>query len=227
MERYIFTGVVAITLLALGVAFFLPSSAPQGPLYLPWQIEKTASGSTRVFGLELGSSTLGEARQRFQESFEVSMFANDDGKKVVEVYFDTIALSGLRARVVLVMALTAEQLNGFYERGVRIATMGSGNRKVTLADSDLQALLALPIASLTYIPRSNLDADVVLARFGHPAERIRETDSKEGIEHWLYPLQGLDIAVHEKGREVLQYVQPARFELLRKPLLEKGALISG
>jgi len=226
MERYTFLGVLLLTVLALGVAMLMPGKAPEGPVYLPWEIEQTASGSTSVFGLELGQSTLADAERRFAESYEVSMFARDGGEKVVEAYFDTIALSGLRAKVVLVMGLTPEQLNGFYERGVRIATMGGGNRKVTLADDDMVALAALPIATLTYIPKADLSADLVAARFGQPAERVREKGAEGSVEHWLYPQHGLDVALHEKGKEVLQYVQPARFELLRAPLLEKGELVS-
>lgn len=227
MERHIFLIVLVSSLLALAIGLMLPGEQAQGPVYLPWQVERTASGSTRVLGLELGKSTLADAHQRFEESYEVSMFARDDDSKVVEVYFDTIALSGFRARVVMVMALNPEQLEGFYQRGVRIATMGSGTRKVTLADNDLQLLATLPIASLTYIPKANLDAELVVARFGKPAERIREKGSDSSVEHWLYPEMGLDLTLHEKGKEVLQYVQPASFEALRQPLLEKGELLPG
>jgi hypothetical protein len=226
MERYIFLGVLFFTLIALGIGMLLPGKPVQdAELYLPWQIEKTVKGSSRVFGLELGTSTLLEAQNRFRELYEVSLFSRDDGDKVVEVYFDSITLSGLRARVVLVMDLTPEQLNGFYERGVRIATMGSGGRKVTLDDADLLSLASMPIASLTYIPKSQLNAELVQARFGTPAERIREKDSESIVEHWLYPHYGLDLILNEKGKEVLQYIQPERFDSLRKPLIEKGGII--
>lgn len=227
MERHIFLGVVLFTLLALGIALMFPGQQPQGPVYLPWKIERTEGGSSRVFGLELGRSTLQEAQQRFEESYEVSLFARDSGSKVVEAYFDTIALSGLRARVVVVMALTPEQIDGLYQRGVRIANLGGGTRKVTLADSDMQFLATQPIASLTYIPKADLNAELVLARFGKPAERIREKNTGSSVEHWLYPEWGLDLTLHEKGKEVLQYVPPAKFEALRQPLLEKGELIPG
>jgi hypothetical protein len=226
MERYIFLGVLLFSLVALGIGWLLPGKAPDETVYLPWQIEQTANGSTRVVGLELGHSTLGDAEQRFNEPYEVSMFARDDGNKVVEVYFDSITLSGIRARVVLVMGLSEEQLNGFYERGVRVATMGSGTRKVTLHDSDFRALTTLPIASLTYIPVKNLTPELIQARFGQPAERILEKGAESPVEHWLYPQLGLDLALHEEGKEVLQYVQPARFESLRKPLMEKAERLS-
>jgi hypothetical protein len=226
MERYIFLGVLLFTLLALGLGMLLPGKAPEEAVYLPWQIETTASGSTRVIGLELGQSTLAEAEQHFKEPYEVSMFARDDGQKVIEVYFDSIALSGFRARVVLVMALSAEQLNGFYERGVRVATLGSGTRKVTLHDNDFRSLASLPIASLTYIPKMSLSPELIEARFGKPVERLLEQGTESPVEHWLYPQQGLDLILHQKGKEVLQFVQPVHFEALRRPLLEKGERIN-
>jgi hypothetical protein len=230
MERYIFLGVLLFSLLALALGILVPGNTEKGAepvaVYLPWQIETTPSGSSRVFGLELGHSTLGEAQQRFNAPYEVSMFARDGGERVVEAYFDNTALNGLRARVVLVMALNPEELEGLYERGVRIATMGGGKRKVTLADDDMQRLAAMPIATLTYIPKSNLTAELVEARFGRPAERIREKGGESGVEHWLYPQQGLDVTLHEKGKEVLQYVQPLNFELLRQPLMVQGELLA-
>jgi hypothetical protein len=230
MERYIFIGVLLFSLLALALGILIPGNTEKGAepvaVYLPWQVERTVTGSSRVFGLELGHSTLAEAQQRFNEPYEVSMFARDGAERVVEAYFDSITLNGLRARVVLVMELSDEELDGLYDRGVRIATMGSGSRKVTLADADLQRLATMPIGSLTYIPKSNLTAELVQARFGSPAERISEKGTENKVEHWLYPQLGLDLALHEKGKEVLQYVQPARFELLRKPLIEKGELLT-
>ncbi|MDH5785118.1 MAG: hypothetical protein OEZ16_05835 [Chromatiales bacterium] len=225
-ERYTFVGVLLFSIVAVGLGIMLPGEQKEKPLYLPWMIEKTEGGSIRVLGLELGKSTLYEAQQRFQEVYEVTLFAHPDGSKVVEAYFDQTALNGFRARVVLVMKVSPEQLEDFYQRGVRIATLGSGTRKVTLADTDLKLLTSMPFDGLTYIPRANLTAELVEARFGTPAQRIRK-EGKEGVvEHWLYPEKGLDLSLHENGKEVLQYVVPTHFEELRKPLQVKGDLLS-
>lgn len=225
-ERYTFLGVLLFSLLAVGLGLMLPSGQEEEPLYLPWQIENMPNGSIRVLGLELGKSTLRDAQERFQEIYEVSLFVHPDDSKMVEAYFDQTSLNGLRARVVVVMSMSPEQLTGFYQRGVRIATLGSGTRKVTLADSDLEALAAMPFDSLTYIPKANLTAELIEARFGTPAQRIRNKGKDGMVEHWLYPEKGLDLSLHEKGKEVLQYVLPARFDALRRPLLEKGERVS-
>lgn len=219
MERHIFLSVLAVTIIALAVAMFIPGQRGEMPDNLPWQIEQTPSGSTRVFGIELGKTTLGEVEQLINEPAEVSLFAKDDSQQVVEAYFDNVDFSGLRARMVLVVALGQEEIEAMFERGERIATMGSGTRKVTLSDEDMRRVRNTPVAVITYIPRINLDAAMIEKRFGSPALRVKE---KEGdIEHWLYAEKGLDIALDPKGKEVLQYVPPKRFDDLLRPLQEK------
>jgi hypothetical protein len=180
----------------------------------------TPDGGSRVLGIELGRTTLGEAELAFGEPAEVSLFATDKGDKVVEAYFDSVDISGIRARIVVVMALSGEQIEGMYERGVRVANMGGGRRKVTLADADMAALKRSAVGSMTYIPRANLDAALVEKRFGQPAERIAEAEGM--TEHWLYPEKGLDIALNPEAKEVLQYVRPEHFERIRAPLLEEA-----
>ena len=86
--------------------------------------------------------------------------------------------------------------------------------------ADEAAALAAPIRGLAFIPGAQLDEAVILERFGQPAERIRVNDHQE---HLLYPAKGLDLVLDSKGRELLQYVAPARFDALRAPLLAQAA----
>jgi len=219
MERYTFLAVLFVTLLALGIAIFIPGKHSEKPTNLPWQIEHTQSGSTRVFGIELGKTTLAEAEAIVKMEAEVSLFAKENGQKVVEAYFDNVDFSGLRARMVVVMGLEQSEVEAMFERGARIANMGGNMRKVTLSDEDLRKVGNTPVAVITYIPRINLDEAMVEKRFGVPAQRIAEKEG--GITHLLYPAKGLDIAVDPEGKEVFQYVAPSDFERLLKPLQEK------
>lgn len=223
MEKHTFLSVLAVTLVALAVAMFIPGKQAEKPSNLPWQIELTPSGTTRVFGIELGKTTLAEIEALIREPAEVSLFARDNGQRVVEAYFDNVDFSGLRARMVLVMELGQQEIEAMFERGARIATMGGGTRKVTLSDEDMLRVRNTPVAVITYIPRINLDASMIAKRFGNPAQRIKEKGGE--VEHWLYPEKGLDIALDPKSKEVLQYVPPARFERLLQPLREKGEVL--
>ena len=120
--------------------------------------------------------------------------------------------------MVLGFDLTEAELNGIYNRGVRISTMGSGTRKVTMHPDDIAYLHKIAISSITYIPATNLDADIIQKRFGEPAERIQENDA---TEHWLYPQKGLDLVLNRDAKEVLQYVQPAHFSAISEPLKQQ------
>ncbi len=216
MGRHVFLSVLGFSVLAVLIGVFVLPGKETRDVRLPWQIHLTADGGSRVLGVELGRTTLGEAELAFNEPAEVSLFVHESGQRVVEAYFDRVDISGIRAKIVVVMDVTGSQLAGMYERGVRVANMGGGRRKVTLADEDLMQLKQMPVASMTYIPRANLDEALVEKRFGVPAERIAEPEGK--TVHWLYPEKGLDIALNPEEKEVLQYVRPESFERIRAPL---------
>ena len=216
MGRHVFWTVLGISILAVIIGILMPGQPREKAVNLPWQVETMADGSTRVFGLVLGKSTLHDAQQIFQEEAELSMFASDDGKRVVEGFFNQLTLSGLRARMVVAMDYSAQELEAIFNRGARISTMGSGKRKVTLSGEDKIAAMHVPIASITYLPKTNLDGTLVEKRFGKPGDIVKE--SKTDVEHWLYPDLGLDIALSDEQRDVLQYTLPSKFENLVAPL---------
>lgn len=217
-ERYLFLGVLVFSLLAIAVAMFVPGRQDHRPEMLPWAIALHEDGTSTAFGLRLGHSTLGEAEQLFQTELELILFQSPQGRRVAEGYFDGVTLSGLAAKLVLEAALSEEDLQGMFERGLRIATMGNGSRKVTLHPDDVARLRVTPIASLTYLPRAHLDDALVEKRFGVPARKVNEPGGD--VVHWLYPERGLDVAVSAGGKEVLQYVAPRDFSRLMAPLLE-------
>ena len=203
-------------LLALAVAMLLPGPPRETPIHLPWQIERLEDGSTRVFGLTLGKSTLQEAEQLFQEEAVISLFAKDDGERVVESFFKKVTLSGLKAKIVVVLDYSQPELQAVYDRGARIATMGSGQRKVTLSTDDVRDAMQRPIVTITYLPSANLDSELIEKRFGAPERKIQE--EKSDIVHWLYPELGLDIVLSDEEKDVLQYTMPSRFDQLVAPL---------
>jgi hypothetical protein len=220
-ERHIFAGVIGFTLLSLALAMLIPAGDSEHVgQHLPWQIDRDVDGHTRVFGVTLGKTPLSELEYLIREPVVISLFARDSGERVVEAFFDNVALGGLRAKMVVVMDFDSATLEGLYQRGVRIATLGSGTRKVTLASEDMALVRTAPIASITYLPRSRLSEELIARRFGEAAEHI--TEGEDGTSHWLYPELGLGIALPPRGGTVFQYVLPGRFEALRQPLLTLG-----
>jgi hypothetical protein len=219
-ESKIYWGVGIVSVLVLAGAFFKPADNRKEDL--PWHIEHPAPDSVRVFGLTLGSSTTEEAELRFKEEAKPSLFKSPEGKIVAEVFFEQVDLSGLRSKVVLTIDVPEADLNGMYERGLRMASTGSG-KKITMTPDDVATLRKLPIASLTYLPSLHVEEAMFLKRFGEPAQRVRE--KKSGLVHWLYPQNGLDVTLGGGEKPLLQYVPPKDFDKLARPLLADGEVL--
>ena len=216
MDKKIIGGVIALTVVSITVLLMLPEPAKQAPDTLPWKITHPSPDTSRVFGITLGQSSLGELERVFKEQTEVSLFKASDGKMLVEAFFDELNLNGLKAKFVLTIAVPAEELDGMFNRGLRMNSTPSGKR-ITLSADDLVRVRNAPVASLTYLPSVRLEEELITKRFGTPAQRIRET--KSGAVHWLYPQHGLDVTLGGEEKPLLQYVSPKNFELLRAPLL--------
>lgn len=222
MEKKIIWGVIALTVVSISILLMLPSSAKHIPDTLPWNITHPTPDTSHVFGITLGQSSLNDLERLFKEQTEVSLFKTGDGKMLVEAFFDELNLNGLKAKFVLTLAVPPQELEGMFNRGLRMNSTSSGKR-ITLNADDLARARAAPVASLTYLPSVRLEEAVIAGRFGAPAQRVRET--KSGTVHWLYPQHGLDVTMGGDEKPLLQYVSPGDFELLRAPLLANGEIL--
>jgi len=223
MGNNIFLKVLGGSILAIVVGVYLSTlKVPEAEVsrfpnsVYPWQIELLPSGNTRVFGLEIGESTLGEAEQSFKEAAEITLFVAKDAEPVIEGYFSQVKIAGLKAKMVMSIELPKDQVEAMLSRGARISTLDSGTREVTLSNEDAQQVRQLPIRSITYLPSIHLDSELIEKRFGLPTEKI--ADSVSDAVHWLYPDKGMDIALSEENKEVIQYIVPAKFDTLMLPL---------
>lgn len=224
MDKKIILGVIALVIVSLTVLLMVPDNTVNTPETLPWKITHPTPDTSRVLGITLGQTSLDEAAQAFKHEAEVeiSLFKPTEGAMGVEAFFEEVNFNGLKAKIVLTFNLPPEELQNMFQRGLRLNSTPSGKR-VTLAHDDELRVRQAPIASLVYLPNVRLEENIFAKRFGEPAQRVRET--KSGVTHWLYPQLGLDIAVSEKEKPVLQYVAPKDFELLRAPLLANGEIL--
>ena len=221
MERKIYWGIALIALLILGVAF-LQGDQPAEKSDLPWHIGHPTADTSRIFGITLGLSNTNEAEQHFKEAAKPILFKSPSGQLVVEVFFEQVNLAGLKARVVLNIAVPDAELHGMFERGLRMNATGSG-KEITMTPDDIASVFTMPISSLTYMPSVRLEDAVFAKRFGQPVLRIRE--KKSGAVHWLYPQHGLDITLGGGEKPLLQYVPPKDFDKLTQPLLANGEIL--
>ncbi len=203
-------------LLVLGMLSFIrfPDTppTPQNVTPMPWEIEILAEGESRVFGLKLPVDTLNDARQLLGSDMEVALIQQADKPASLEAYYSRINAGMLTGSMILVLAIEAEQIKALQQRARKPQILQSGGKKQALAVEDLDAVFNLPILGISFLPAASLDADLAIARFGHPDERSRLSET---VEQLFYPKQGLIITLDAKGKDVLQYVAPCDFSRLR------------
>ncbi len=182
---------------------------------LPWLITAHADGSSDALGVKLGSSTLADARQQFGPDTQLAIIAAPGENGTLEAFVDPAQAGFIAGKLVITADLPAARLKAMRDQALKSEFMESTTRKYTLRDADMADALQARIVSLSFIPQASLDADIILARFGQPASRVRSTAHQE---HFLYPDKGLDVLMDDEGKELLQYVAPRDFERLRQPL---------
>lgn len=211
--------IIALILAALVLPFLVPIGSQRAGVdpeaNLPWQIDVDGQGGSRVFGLRPGVSTLGEVRQRLGGELEVAIIAAPDEVGTLEAYVAQVPLGFVLARVIVTVDAEKSQIVAMRERALKAVHMESTTRKIKLHPEDLVAVDSLPIKAISVIPTVNLDEATVIQRFGQPGERIALGEKRV---HLLYPDKGLDVVVDADGKELLQYVAPRQFSLLREPL---------
>jgi hypothetical protein len=182
---------------------------------LPWQIDKLPDGSIRVFGIELGASTLGDAVHSLGGDAEIAVMTDKDGNSSLEMYFSSYRAGLLSGKLILLGDIDREVLATLKDRAASREVMKSTARKYVVNDSDRTQAYRARVKHIAFIPSVNLDEDIIRKRFGDVAETVQVGDD---VKHFLYPALGLDVALSETGKEVLQYVAPADFASFTAPL---------
>jgi hypothetical protein len=209
-RRYIIFGFIVF--LAL---FFLAMPDPQigeklQTAEFPWNITLHEDGSSEVFSLKPGISTLQDVQARFHEAEAIAIY-HGQSQDSLEAYFDTIKIGPLEAKLVITLNASKEELEQMLERARGIALSGDADRKIKLSSDDQLQALQRTISGITFIPKySGLDSDFIKERFGEPAAWLR---LNENAVQYFYPDKGLSILIDAKGKEVLEYKHPAQFIL--------------
>jgi len=210
--KYYIALLIAI-LVVLGQMFFSghEESSNQPVTGLPWQIEILPDGDTRVFGITLGHTTLGEAIEQLGNDMDLAIIAAPYEAGTLEAYYSHYSAGPITGKLILVMDITTDALSPIRER----AFQNSGTRKYHLHPDDLPIAYRTPVKVISFLPSFNLDKEIVQFRFGAPVEIIQvQTQQK----HFLYPDKGLDIILNTDGKDILQYLSPDEFSAYRAQL---------
>jgi len=223
---------LALSLVALIAAalilpvFFVPDGANHGARtdLLPWNVEVLPDGSSKVMGMQLGVTTLSEARSLFGPDMDVAIVTAPSEAGALEAYVASAKAGYITGRLVLVLEATGETVAAMRERASKTEYMESTTRKSTPTADDMTSIMAMPIRSIAFIPSINLERSAIEERFGAPDSMIRANDHQV---HLLYPGRGLDVIIDSKGKELLQYVEPRHFDVLTAPLKDIATTTSG
>ena len=172
---------------------------------LPWQIEILPDGSTKVFALHLGYSRLSDAVKTLGDDVEVAVIAASDEVGKLEMYFRSYRVGLLSGKIILTTDASEQSIKQWRDNAIKADYVPTGRaKKYILSENDIATALEEKITGLTFIPSVNLDEEIIRARFGEPDKR----EQSDGVIHFLYINKGLDIALYDDSKEVLQYVVP-------------------
>lgn len=214
------TLIIVLILFASGYWFYNSMVTPQEGstvrvLNLPWQITVLDDQTLHVLDLDIGKATLADAVNILKSEYNLAWFENQDGSLSLEAYFIRVSMSGLRAKVLL--ELDAKGLDKEYliKHSGKPEIQSSRTIKYPLDDL-AQELNNRVIHSLTYIPVSNIEPELLKKLFGQPEESLAVN---ENTEFWLYPEKGLVISYSKRGKEVFQYIPVGNFSRLKQSIL--------
>ena len=212
--KYTVVLLVLITL-AIGLLLLSPDTdneQAEEPLTgLPWQIDSLPDGSSRVFGITPGQSTLGDVVEQLGNDMQLAIIAAPGESGNLEMYYSRYSASIITGKLIFVAKMADNTLLQLQERAFR----DGGTRRYRLHPDDLPLAWQAPVKSIIFLPSVNLDEEIARNRFGIPAETIH---SSEQVTHLLYPDKGLDFVIDQDGKEVLRYVAPREFSTLRRQL---------
>ena len=177
----------------------------------PWQIERLPNGTTRVFGIVPGQTTLDVAIAQLGDDNELAIIAAPGETGSLEVYYSHYTAGLIEGKLILVADIEPDTLASMQMRARRKA----GTHRLLMNEGDLPTARRAAVRAITFMPTFDLDAEITRARFGLPAE-VLPVSAQE--QHLLYPESGLDIVLNADGKDVLQYLSPEDFDTHRAQL---------
>lgn len=195
----------------------------------PWQIKILANGKTQVFNIVFEETKLKEVDAILKSEPTLAVFESKN-KTTLEAYYKSVPVGGLTGDFIFTLMTNQAELDKLKKESQRQKLAEDHARRFDLDKNAVAEVKNFPVKNLIYIPVVQLDQELVVKRFGEPDEKIKmknpaSEEKAPEVWHYLYAAKGLDVIIHEKGKEVMQYVSPAEFNVLREPLLRNQSPI--
>lgn len=197
---------ISITLFIAAILTLLVLLIPtkQVPAPVPWQVEMMSDGYPRVLNLHLKNSSYRQAQKQFYDYGDIALFTEPNKKPSLEVYFNSINIAGLSAKIILTLAITKQETASLLDHSQKSLLQASGARKHEVNSQDIVKLLDKPIESLSYIPAVRVDQETVQFRFGKP-EKIDFENKEHTKQVWYYSNIGLTVFIRDQEKTVFQF----------------------
>jgi len=210
-----------LSIVILFILFYLLRQTPEDnkPIVgvYPWQVEDLGGGVSRVFGIVLMETQLKKVDGIFRAKPAIALYESKE-KLTLEAYYKNISLGGLIGSFIFTLDASGDELEKIKRESHKSERTDNNEIKYKLDKPASIKASQLRVKNLIYIPTVQLDEEMILKRFGEPAQKIKLKTKEQGW-HYLYPEKGLDLIYKKEGKEVLQYVPPRNFNALLEPLL--------
>jgi hypothetical protein len=185
----------------------------------PWQITVLPDGRSKVFGIVLGETQLKDVDQILRSRGKVALFESKNGLSL-EAYYKSVTKGNLTGSYVFSLDAPEDFKEKIKNESVKKERTEMNNIRYDLDMHATDNAKKLVVKNINYIPAVQFDDELIIKRFGVPAQKIK-LEGKQVGWHYLYPDKGLDVIYSEEGKEVLQYVAPKDFNALIEPLLSR------
>lgn len=213
MKKWLLISVLAV--IAIGVANVYFGPGPEGSKEtvknLPWDIEITPEGNTRVFDIDVGSTTVAEVAELWRVHPEIALFRDPNGSHRLESYLGKIKLGPFEARIIFNLKANEEQLAEFAANSSASDTTPTGSYKLRLSGDDFEKALQMTIAELSYSPAVDTRPRSLKHLFGEP---VSEMEINDQSRYWLYPEKGIVMLINDEDKEVFHYFPPRDYDLI-------------
>jgi hypothetical protein len=169
---------------------------------MPWQSYVNDRQQTVVFNLTMGESRLIDAARHFGTEIKASLFESENSKPELEVYFPSTKIGGISAKIILNLLVNDATMMALKSNIEEVMIMPSGVKTTTFTAKGERLISNLKIKSLSFVPRANLEEQVISNLFGKPASVDLVSDK---LAYWHYPQKGLRIIVSTEQKEILEF----------------------
>ncbi|MDQ6983879.1 MAG: hypothetical protein Q9M44_04120 [Ghiorsea sp.] len=213
--------------IAVILYIFFPISDPN-PRPTFWDIQPSAQ-STSILGLTINQYTLRDVMATLQTTPDIALFTTRQRKNEpepdmhLEAFFDDLYDHG--DRIIIGLSASTDLLQHIKKEAYKPQIFPNNTVRISIQEKLIPDVLQLPIHNITIIASSPIMFEDFKEAFGEPDKFINDG---QGNAHFLYPALGLDFIQPANGAQVLQFVDPSRFEQeLLNPLIQslpKGAI---